>query len=56
MPDTWRALKQWPELILERLDDAGVARIVLNRPQKRNCLNGSLVAAFFESREIVRAD
>jgi enoyl-CoA hydratase/carnithine racemase len=56
MPDTWRALKQWPELVLERLDDAGVSRIVLNRPQKRNCLNGPLVAAFFESLEIVRGD
>jgi len=56
MTDTWRTLKEWPELILERLEDAGVARIVLNRPEKRNCLNGPLVEAFFESLEIVRAD
>ena len=30
MSETWRTLKEWPELILERLEDAGVARIVLN--------------------------
>jgi enoyl-CoA hydratase/carnithine racemase len=56
MSDTWQTLKEWPELILERLEDAGVARIVLNRPEKRNCLNEPLVAAFFDSLEIVRAD
>ena len=56
MPDTWRKLKEWPELYLERLEDAGVVRIVLNRPDKRNSWNAPLVAAFFESLDIVRAD
>jgi enoyl-CoA hydratase/carnithine racemase len=56
MADVWRTLKQWPELILERLDDAGVARVTLNRPEKRNCINEALVAAWFEALEIVRAD
>jgi enoyl-CoA hydratase/carnithine racemase len=54
--DTWRTRKAWPELILEQLTDAGVARIVLNRPEKRNCLNEALVAAWFEALDIVRAD
>jgi enoyl-CoA hydratase/carnithine racemase len=39
MTDTWHPLKAWPELILEQLADAGVARVILNRPDKRNCLN-----------------
>ena len=26
MADTWQTLKEWPELRLERLSDAGVAR------------------------------
>jgi enoyl-CoA hydratase/carnithine racemase len=56
MSDNWQELKQWPELILERLVDAGVARITLNRPEKRNCLNEPLVEAFFESLEIIRGD
>ena len=56
MPDTWRKLKEWPELVLERLDDAGVARIVLNRPQKRNCLNAPLVEAWFAALELIRAE
>lgn len=56
MAQSWVTLKKWPELILQRLDDAGVARIVLNRPEKRNCLNEALVAAFFEALEIIRAD
>lgn len=56
MPDTWRKLKEWPELYLERLEDAGVARIVLNRPEKRNSLNAPLVHAWLEALEEVRAD
>jgi len=56
MSDTWQTLKQWPELILERLADAGVARIVLNRPDKRNSWNRPLCEAFLAALEIVRAD
>ena len=56
MTDIWRNLQSWPELILDRLEDAGVARITLNRPDKRNCWNEPMVAAFFESVDIVRAD
>jgi len=56
MADSWTTLKEWPELILERMEDAGVARITLNRPEKRNALNAPLVAAFFESLDIVRED
>lgn len=56
MPQAWQILQEWPELILERLGDAGVARITYNRPEKRNALNGELVAAFFDSLDIVRAD
>lgn len=56
MPDTWRKLKEWPELVLEQLEDAGVARIVLNRPEKRNCLNAPLVEAWFAALEQIRAD
>lgn len=56
MSDTWRQLKAWPELVLERLEDAGVARVVLNRPHKRNAWTAALVEAFFDALEIVRAD
>lgn len=56
MSDTWILLKQWPELILERLEDAGVARITLNRPDKRNCWNREMCEAFMQSLEIIRAD
>ena len=56
MAESWRNLRTWPELLLDRLEDAGVARITLNRPDKRNCLNGELVAAWFEALDIIRAD
>ncbi len=56
MPEPWRKLKEWPELYLERLEDAGVARIVLDRPEKRNALNAPLVQAWFAALEEVRAD
>ena len=54
--NSWQTLKEWPELILERLDGAGVARIILNRPDKRNCWNRPLCLAFLESLDIIRAD
>jgi enoyl-CoA hydratase/carnithine racemase len=56
MADKWTILREWPELILDRLDGAGVARITLNRPEKRNALNGPLVDAFFDSLDLIRAD
>jgi enoyl-CoA hydratase/carnithine racemase len=56
MADNWRVLKQWPELILDRLEDAGVARITLNRPEKRNCWNEAMTQAFHDSLEIIRKD
>ena len=52
MPDTWKTLEEWPELRLERLDDAGVARILLNRPDKRNCWNRPLCKAFLCHRGV----
>ena len=54
--DVWTTIKEWPELRLERLADAGVARILLNRPDKRNCWNRPLCKAFLESLDIIRAD
>lgn len=56
MADSWRILKEWPELILDRLEDAGVARITLNRPEKRNCWNAPMTEAFHDSLEIIRED
>lgn len=56
MPDIWTKINEWPELYLERLDGEGVARVTLNRPGKRNSLNGELMDAFSEALEIVRAD
>jgi enoyl-CoA hydratase/carnithine racemase len=56
MTDSWQLMKQWPELILERLSDAGVARITLNRPEKRNCWNEPMVNAFFQAMEMIRPD
>lgn len=52
----WTTLRSWPELYLEQLGDHGVARIVLNRPEKRNSLTGELLDAWFEALDIVRAD
>jgi enoyl-CoA hydratase/carnithine racemase len=55
--DSWTTMKDWPEALrLERLSDAGVARIVLNRPDKKNSLTGEIFKAFFDSLEIIRAD
>ncbi len=56
MAQSWRRLGEWPELVLERLDDAGVARITLNRPDKRNCWNQPLCVAFLEALDFIRAD
>jgi thymidylate synthase len=52
----WVEIKRWPELLLERMGDAGVARIVLSRPDKRNCWNRPMCEAYLESLDIIRAD
>ena len=54
-PD-WSTLRTWPLVVLEALRDGGVARIVLNRPDKRNALNEALVQGVLEALEVVRAD
>src|SRR5262245_26967317 len=54
--ETWRKLQEWPELVLERLADAGVARIILSRPDKRNCWNRPLCLAFLAALDVIRAD
>lgn len=56
MAHSWQSIEEWPELILERHEDGGVARITHNRPEKRNALNGPLVEAYFKSLDIIRAD
>lgn len=53
---TWQKLQVWPELYLESMEGAGVARITLNRPQKRNAITEAVMAAFSEALEIVRRD
>jgi enoyl-CoA hydratase/carnithine racemase len=52
----WASLHAWPELLLDRTGDAGVARITLNRPDKRNCWNAEMCDAYAAALEIVRAD
>jgi enoyl-CoA hydratase/carnithine racemase len=52
----WSVRRQWPLVQLETLEAGGVARIVLNRPDKRNALNEELVQGVLEALEEVRAD
>jgi enoyl-CoA hydratase/carnithine racemase len=56
LADTWQTWHEWPEIILERLEDAGVARVLLNRPERRNALNRQLAEAFMEALELIRPD
>jgi enoyl-CoA hydratase/carnithine racemase len=56
MADSWINLKNWPYLVFEKLADAGVARVTLNRPEKRNSWTAEMCEAFFECLEITRAD
>lgn len=56
MTDEWTTIREWPFITLEQLPDAGVARIVMNRPEKHNALNGDLLTAFLDALETVRQD
>lgn len=56
MSTNWKKMQVWPEIYLERMDDAGVARLVLNRPEKRNAQTGTMVKSIFEALELIRAD
>ncbi len=48
--------REWSTVVLERIGDTGVARINLNRPNKRNALDGQLVEDILGALEEVRAD
>jgi enoyl-CoA hydratase/carnithine racemase len=55
--DVWKTWREWPELILERLEGAGVARLVFNRPERRNALNANLANAYLTAlNEDIRPD
>jgi len=56
MTDTWIKLKEWEDVYFERLEDAGVVRIVWNKPEKRNSLTRAMMKGAFEALDIVRAD
>ncbi|MBI4528195.1 MAG: enoyl-CoA hydratase/isomerase family protein [Deltaproteobacteria bacterium] len=43
-------------VILEKISGTGVAKIIFNRPEKRNALNGQLVAEIMSALEEIRAD
>ena len=48
--------KEWSRVTLEKLADIKVARIVLNRPEKRNALDGQMIEEILSAMEEVRAD
>ena len=54
--DVWQRLRDWPELILDALPNEGVARITLNRPDKRNCWNAGMCDAYLAALEMIRPD
>ena len=56
MAEEWTVIRDGSTAILERLGETGVARITLNRPERRNALNPELVAEFEAALDQVRAD
>lgn len=48
--------REWSTVVLERIGDTGVGRINLNRPNKRNALDGQLVEDILGALEEIRAD
>jgi enoyl-CoA hydratase/carnithine racemase len=56
MTEAWSVVQKWPVLSLERLGETGVAKILLNRPAKRNALSHELIAAFMDALEVIRGD
>lgn len=57
MADQWKKVKEWEDVYLERLEDAGVARITWNKPDKRNSLTRAMMMGAFEALDkIVRED
>src|SRR5690348_6214299 len=52
----WSKIKEWPELYLEKMDDAQVARVTLNRPDKRSAQNLTMVQSFLDALDLVRKE
>ena len=43
-------------VVLEKVAETGVAKIILNRPEKRNAMNAQLVEDVMSALEEIRAD
>ena len=56
MERRWVKAAEWPEVILERLEGAGVARIVLNKPEKHNSITQAIIDGVAEALDIIRAE
>src|SRR3970040_296611 len=48
--------KEFSTVILDTISGTGVARIIFNRPNKRNAVNAQLVADIMIALEEIRAD
>lgn len=48
--------KEWSRVTLEKLADIKVARIILNRPEKRNALDRQMIEEILSALEEVRTD
>src|SRR3974390_2559836 len=56
MPDAWKKMRAGPDGYLRRLPEAGVVRIVWNKPEKRNSLTQAMMDGAREALEMVRDD
>ena len=43
-------------VILEKVSGTGVAKLILNRPERRNAINAQMVDDFMQALEEIRAD
>ena len=54
--DEWTELHRWDVIYVEKLANSKVARLVLNRPDKRNAMSPQLMQDFQDALEFIRAD
>ena len=54
-PETWTTVKKYDDILFEKTED-GIAKIVINRPARRNAFRPKTVIEMIEAFSISRED
>ncbi|WP_040667856.1 enoyl-CoA hydratase-related protein, partial [Nitrolancea hollandica] len=56
MSVTWRTIREYTDILYERAEGEGIAKITINRPEVRNAFRPQTVSEMIDAFDAVRED